>query len=322
MLGGSISKEFVMTFSLSRRSTLRAALAAPALLTLPTLARADGHATGVTPHLARSFSLGDMTVTTLLDGSRSGIENPQGTFGMNATPEEFVAASEANFIPADSFTAFFTPTLVETGDDVILFDTGLGQGGLIKALAAAGKAPGDITVLVLTHMHPDHIGGAMTDGAPTFPNARIVTGQVEYDFWTGAGAGNRVGEMVASNVAPMAEKITFLGDGGAVASGVTAVAAFGHTPGHMGYMLESNGQQLMLAADLANHYVWSLAYPDWEVRFDADKAAAAASRRKILGMLAADKVPMIGYHMPFPAMGFIETRDSGFRFVPATYQLG
>mmetsp|Transcript_21243 Transcript_21243/g.27947 ORF Transcript_21243/g.27947 Transcript_21243/m.27947 type:complete len:104 (+) Transcript_21243:1-312(+) len=95
--------------------------------------------------------------------------------------------------------------------------------------------------------------------------------------------------MVAKMVTPMAEKITFLDDGGSVTSGITAMAAFGHTPGHMTYMLESNGQQLLIAADLANHYVWSLAKPDWEVRFDADKAAAAASRRKVLGMLAADK---------------------------------
>jgi len=77
----------------------------------------------------------------------------------------------------------------------------------------------------------------------------------------------------------------------------------------------------MLIADLANHYVWSLAYPDWEVKFDTDKAMAAASRRKVLGMLAADKVPFIGYHMPWPAMGYVETREGGFKYIPASYQL-
>jgi glyoxylase-like metal-dependent hydrolase (beta-lactamase superfamily II) len=165
-------------------------------------------------------------------------------------------------------------------------------------------------------MHGDHIGGMMTDGAPTFANARYVTGQVEFDAWS-----QTDNENFANNVKPMAEKMEFIGDGGSVASGVTGMAAFGHTPGHMGYMLESDGQQLMLIADLANHYVWSLAYPDWEVKFDMDKAAAAASRRNVLGMLAADKIPMIGYHMPFPAMGYVETRDDGFRYVPASYQM-
>ena len=109
--------------------------------------------------------------------------------------------------------------------------------------------------------------------------------------------------------------------GDSVVSGITAVEAHGHTPGHMCYRIESNGQQLMLLADLANHYVWSLAYPDWEVRFDADKAAAAAARRNILGMAAADRIPVIGYHLPFPALGYVETRGNGFRYVPASYQL-
>ena len=99
------------------------------------------------------------------------------------------------------------------------------------------------------------------------------------------------------------------------------MAAFGHTPGHMGYMLESDGQQLMLVGDLANHYVWSLAHPDWEVRFDMDKAGAAAARRKVLGMLAADGVPFVGYHMPFPGVGYVETRGEGFHYVPHSYQL-
>ena len=124
-----------------------------------------------------------------------------------------------------------------------------------------------------------------------------------------------------TGVRPVAEKMTFIDDGGSVASGITGMNAFGHTPGHMAYMLESEGQQLMLTADLANHYVWSLAYPDWEVKFDMDKAMAAEARRRVLGMLAADKTPFIGYHMPFPAMGFIEAKDSGFRFVPASYQM-
>ena len=89
----------------------------------------------------------------------------------------------------------------------------------------------------------------------------------------------------------------------------------------MSYMLESGGKQLVLIADLANHYVWSLAHPDWEVSFDTDKAQAAQSRRKLLDMLAADKTPFIGYHMPFPALGYVETRDQGFHYVPHSYQL-
>ena len=120
---------------------------------------------------------------------------------------------------------------------------------------------------------------------------------------------------------PLAEKMTFLEDGGAAASGLTAMAAFGHTPGHMGYMVESEGKQLLLGADFANHYVWSLSYPDWEVKFDQDKAAAAATRKTLLDMLAADGVPFVGYHMPWPAFGYVEKADSAYRYVPHSYQL-
>jgi glyoxylase-like metal-dependent hydrolase (beta-lactamase superfamily II) len=89
----------------------------------------------------------------------------------------------------------------------------------------------------------------------------------------------------------------------------------------MTYMLDSGGQQLLIAADFANHYVWSLAHPDWEVRFDMDKSAAAATRRKILSMLAADRVPFIGYHMPFPGLGYVEKQGDGFHYHAASYQL-
>lgn len=106
-----------------------------------------------------------------------------------------------------------------------------------------------------------------------------------------------------------------------MAGGITAMATHGHTPGHMANVLESDGQRLALIAAAANHHVWSLARPDWEVRFDMDKAAAAAPRRRLFGMLAADRIPFIGYHMPFPAIGFVEARGEGFHYVPASYQM-
>lgn len=308
-----------MTIKFTRRAALAAASALPLAATArPVLAAAHGGKAAAP--IARSFKLGGFGITTLLDGSLPR-DNPKGIFAGGASDEDFARVSAENFIPADMAQFFFTPTLVDTGAELVLFDTGLGQGGIVKALDAAGVSADAIDVVVITHMHPDHIGGMMTDGAPTFPNARYVTGTTEYDFWSKAEAGNRVGDLVKSNVTPLAEKMTFVEPGGSVVSGVTAVDARGHTPGHMGYMLESDGQRLMLTADLANHYVWSFAHPEWEVMFDMDKAQATASRRDILGMLAADRVPMIGYHMPFPAVGYVETRGEGFRFVPVSYQL-
>lgn len=303
---------------MTRRAALLAGAAAPLVLATPGLVRAASH--GAMPDLAlpkaRGFKVGAMNVTTLLAGSVPRPE-PHKIFGLNASDEEFAAASAEAFIGTDMAQFFFTPTVVNTGSEVILFDTGLNPAGINAALAEAGYAPGDITHVVLTHMHGDHIGGLADDaGAETFSNAAYITGQTEFDHW--AGADNKGFE---AKVRPLADRISFIGDGESVTSGITAMAAFGHTPGHMAYMLESEGQQLLITADAANHYVWSLGYPDWEVSFDMDKAAAAATRRKVFGMLAADKVPFIGYHMPFPAAGYVETKGDGFRYVPVSYQM-
>lgn len=286
-----------------------------AALPAPVLARAEAQGSGFAPW--NRFRLGAFEVTTLLAGTRAG-DKPQETFGTNASPEEFAALAAANFIPADRTQNFFTPTLVNTGAELILFDTGLAAEGTLAALAAAGIAPDQIDTVVLTHMHGDHIGGLMAaDGAtPTFANARYLTGAVEHNYWSGA-----ANEGFDKNVKPLNDKITFLDDGGAVVPGITGMNAFGHSPGHMVYHVESEGQRLMITADTANHYVWSLQKPDWEVRFDADKPAAAAVRKRVFGMIAADRIPFIGYHMPFPGIGFVEPRDDGFRFVPTSYQL-
>lgn len=302
---------------LNRRQALIATAALPLVAALPRPALARAEMQGEALPLFHRARLGAFEVTTLLAGSRVS-ENPQETFGINASPEDFAAASAANFIPADKTRNFFTPTLVNTGAQVVLFDTGLAAEGTGAALAAAGVTPEQVDVVVLTHMHGDHIGGLMAaDGTtPFYPNARYVTGAVEHNHWSGA-----ANEGFDKNVKPLNDRFTFLDDGGSVAGGITALAAFGHSPGHMAYMVESEGQRLAITADTANHYVWSLQFPDWEVRFDADKAAAAATRKALFGMIAADRIPFIGYHMPFPGMGYVEPKDAGFRYVPASYQL-
>lgn len=302
-------------FTLSRRSAL---LSAASLPFAAAAATAGGHIPaqqGIQGPRVYRANLGGFEVNTLLAGMATR-EDPQTIFGMNVSAEEFAEVSAAAHISTEAAQFFFTPTLVNTGNELILFDTGLNAGGITAAVEAAGYTTDQVTHVVITHMHGDHIGGLMRDGTPTFANAAYVTGQMEFDSWAAAG-NERFDQMVR----PLAESMTFLGDGDAVTSGVTAMAAFGHTPGHMTYMLESEGKQLVLIADLANHYVWSLGYPDWEVRFDRDKAAAAASRRKVLGMLAADKIPFIGYHMPFPALGYVSAQGEGFQYEPHTYQL-
>ena len=302
---------------LSRRQALFAGATIPlaAALPAPVFAKAEAQGSGFAPW--NRFKLGAFEVTTLLAGTRAG-DKPQETFGTNASPEDFAALSAANFLPADRTQNFFTPTLVNTGAELVLFDPGLAAEGTLAALTAAGITSDQIDTVVLTHMHGDHIGGLMgADGTtPTFANARYVTGATEHNHWSSA-----ANEGFDKNVKPLNDRITFLDDGGSVTGGITGMNAFGHSPGHMVYHVESDGQRLMITADTANHYVWSLQKPDWEVRFDADKPAAAAVRKQVFGMIAADRIPFIGYHMPFPGTGFVEAKDDGFRFVPASYQL-
>ncbi len=304
--------------TLTRRQTLTTFAALPASAVAAGLvpSRAEAQTGGTAQQTAQSFTLGEFRVTTLLAGTTPR-DDPHAIFGLNVSDDEFAEVSARNFLPTDVAQFFFTPTLIDTGSDVVLFDTGLNPAGITAALAGAGYAPGDITHVVLTHMHGDHIGGLSDDsGAETFAGAAYITGQAEFDHW--AGAGN---ERFDGKVRPLAERMSFIAPGDDVRTGITAIDGAGHTPGHMCYRIESGGAGLMLIADLANHPVYSLAKPDWEVRFDQDKAAAASARRRILGEIASEKMPMIGYHMPFPALGYVEADGDGFRYVPHSYQL-
>ncbi|MDP3524877.1 MAG: MBL fold metallo-hydrolase [Hoeflea sp.] len=319
----------------SRRSLFKVsaagltALAAPQILVRA--AQAEVPMSATMPAAFKRFSLGDFEVTVLSDGHRV-VPDPQKIFGTNQTQEDVAALLESHYLPVDKMQFTFAPTLVNTGTDLVLFDTGNGEGGreggvgqTLANLQASGYTPEQVTVVVLTHLHGDHIGGLMEGDAPAFPNARYVAGQVEYDFWSaedrlGTGAENGH-KGVVSKVVPLADKMSFVGDGDTVVSGITGMAAFGHTPGHMIYGVESGGRKLMLTADAANHFVLSLQRPEWEVVFDTDKAAAAATRKAVFDMIATDRLAFIGYHMPFPSVGYVEAVGEGYRFIPETYQL-
>ena len=276
--------------------------------------------------------LGSVELTMVLDGApmRQGVHP---TFGHDQTEEAFVAYARARRMPARSYEAVFVPALVNTGRELVLFDTGVGAGArtttgsgqLLPRLAAAGYRPEMVDVVALTHAHPDHIGGLWEDGAPAFPNARYVIGRAEYEGWlSGEGippqrAQSR--EMFLKILPPLAEKTTFIEPGDSVAGGITAVDTHGHSIGHMAYLVESEGKSLLLWGDVANHPVFSVERPEWEVSFDDDRERAIETRKRVLDWVATDGIPILGYHMPFPGIGFIEHAAESYRYVPETYRL-
>lgn len=322
-----------MTVFASRRSLFRMGVAGAALAAAPRLtssAQAAPAPVGGEPPAFYRFKLGDFEVTTISDGVRVAT-GPYPIFGQNQSPTTVAKLMEDNFLPTDRFANGFTPTLVNTGGDLILFDTGMGEaarqsgmGRLRETMQASGYKPEDVSIVMLTHFHGDHIGGMTEGGKPAFPNARYVASQIEYDFWTDAkqakGPSEENAKLIAEKIVPLKDKFTLVKDGDEIVPGITAMAAPGHTPGHTAFMLASKKRLLLITADTANHYVASLQRPAWHVQYDADKEQATATRRTIFDFVAHKRMPFIGYHMPFPAVGYVEKIDQGYRYMPATYQ--
>jgi glyoxylase-like metal-dependent hydrolase (beta-lactamase superfamily II) len=286
-----------------------------------------------TPGVAR-FRLGAFELTMISD-SDAFIDGPFPIVGGNASEAEVEQLMRDNLLPPKTYQPGFTPMVVNTGKEVVIFDTGNGENGFIKRpkggwlaaqLASAGFKPEQIDVVVISHGHLDHVAGIMEGGKPLFPNARYVISGTEYDFW--APAGKHTGQMedlaaiFRANFVPVADRASFLKPGDDVVAGIRSMEATGHTPGHLAFMLESNGERMLFWGDCAHHQVASLARPDWHCVFDFDKEQGAATRRRIYEMAAAERLAVAGYHMPFPSLGYVERRpEGGYRWLAHTYQL-
>lgn len=317
---------------LSRRLAMAAAGAA---LVLPAFARkplAQGAAAPAAqaPGFYR-FRVGGFTVTTVHDGF---FARPLEGFVRNAPLEAVQAAARDAFVPTDRTVIPFTITFIQRGDTLAVFDAGNGvtpagatAGRMIANMAAAGIDPARVTHVIQSHFHGDHINGLLTaENGRAFPNAQVLVPAAEWAWWTDAGNETRTPEgqrpsfgNVARRFAPYQGRVTPFQAGAEVIPGVTAVAAAGHTPGHTVFRIADGADQFMFLADLTNRPEIMMANPDWQIVFDFDGDAAAATRRRVLDMVATDRIRVTGYHYPFPANGFVARAGNGFRFVPADW---
>ncbi|MEL7464079.1 MAG: MBL fold metallo-hydrolase [Pseudomonadota bacterium] len=305
-------------------------------------AAVGGAAVAPTPAMAASplnqapyfyrFRIGDLTGTVVSDGILP-LGDPSGAF-TGPSQEEMKAMLTRNFLPTDNAVLEQNILVVDAGDRRILFDTGMGTsqmfgptpGKLMPSLDAAGIDAASITDIVCTHGHCDHVWGIMSDaGERIFPNAQIWISEADFDFWTDEGKLGATDpawmpafiEGARRNLMPNQDRMKFFKDGEEFLPGLQAMFAPGHTVGHTAFMVTSGNDSLAVIGDLTHHHVILLETPLTQFAFDTDPALSAQTRVRMLDMIAAQRLPMIAYHFPWPGIGHVEKVGDGFRYHPA-----
>lgn len=320
--------------TINRRHALAtgaAALAAPAFLTAAsreTFAQAAA-ATVQAPGFYR-YKVGDITVTAINDGF---FARPLEGFIRNAELPAVQAAMASAFLPTNAVPIPFNTLVVETGGKVVLLDTGNGNTGAptsgtwMANFRAAGFDPTNVSSVIISHFHGDHINGIrLRDGTAVFPNAEIQVPEPEWAFWMSDERMNAAPEAMRGAFqncrrvfSPVASAVKQFKPGAEVAPGVTSMPAFGHSPGHSVFMISSGNAKLVYMADVTNHPALFVRNPDWSAIFDMDADAARATRRQLLDMAASEKTRVHFYHAPFPSNGYIAKDGAGFQLVPAQW---
>jgi glyoxylase-like metal-dependent hydrolase (beta-lactamase superfamily II) len=280
-----------------------------------------------------SYKVGDYTITAVSDGYRAA-PMPE-NFITNAPRDEVNAALEAGGIPRDQTMTLFTPNVIQTRDQRVLFDTGMGAaasqqpgstfGLLTKNLAAAGIPAEDIDLVVISHFHPDHVNGLWdAPGKLAFPRAAIAVPEVEWKFWMDDGemsraTPGRMQDLFKNNrrvFDPIKEDVIPYAWDKEVAPGIMALGTPGHSIGHTSYLVHSDGEQVYILSDVTNHPALFVRHPGWQAWFDQDPAQAEQTRMKTLDMLATEKIPVQAFHFPFPGRARIEKDGNAYREIP------
>ncbi len=315
--------------SLSRRSLLGGAATAAFATPFANISVADAADPDTKALRAiHRFSIGKMRLT-VIDDARFTFPAP--AFAANKPEGTIGPFLDRYGLPTDFASLHMQVTLVENGDNKVLLDTGMGDitfpqnpednGRLAAGLATIGVASEDITAVILSHGHPDHIGSCSKNGEPVFKNATYFMPPNELEFWTQKpgteqsfpnfmlGVGNTQLEPVRKLIRPYA-------DGNEIVPGVTAVAAPGHTLGHHAFLLHDGESKMLHLMDTAVHYLVGPEEPDWALAVEMDQEVAAATRRRLFKQAAEERLLVAGYHFPFPGIGRIVEQGPSWRFVP------
>ncbi|MGJ3241029.1 MAG: MBL fold metallo-hydrolase [Anaerolineae bacterium] len=244
----------------------------------------------------------------------------------NATAEEINdALMQLGYGADETLYNYFNALYIETAGIKILVDTGMGYnperpqvGQLLPSLQEAGIQPDEIDIVYITHFHGDHYMGLLTDGQPTFPNARYLTLKTEWDYWLGDDVDEALAQRVAgirSVVDPLRDRFETVYAGDEIAPGVHAMALPGHTMGQSGLQIESGDETLLHLVDLLHHPAQFL-YPDWQFVWDTDGELAVKTRRAHLGNAINRNLLVMFYHLPFPGLGHVERVDTQYHWEP------
>ena len=278
------------------------------------------------------FKIGEFEVIALNEGAL--IRDRPAGFVRNATDEEVGEAYAAAGMDRDKLTITFNALAIRTKDKVVLIDTGLGESGppatgqLVRNLRAAGLEPEDVTTVIISHFHADHILGLRDkNGQLAFPKADIYLPEKEWDFWMDDVKMDAAPDAAKENFglcrkvfAELKDKVIKYAWDSEFIPGFTSVRANGHTPGMSAIRISSAGETMMFVADITNNPLVFIRHPEWVAAFDMDPDETIATRKRILDLAAAEKIRVSFYHAPFPATGFIVKNSTGYEFLPALWR--